>query len=138
MQSHQVLGELHVVVEPLLTEVARERLVLLGRVRVDDVDLQVLLELEALAAVLAQVIVERGVNITVMFLLLKEKKFTLQDEKSIYAQVYKQSQVFLSKAVPLGLGVAHSAADHGSTRDIPNDFIISRKLFNANVAEIST
>ena len=73
MQSHQVLGELHVVVEPLLTEVARERLVLLGRVRVDDVDLQVLLELEALAAVLAQVIVERGVNITVMFLLLKEK-----------------------------------------------------------------
>ena len=72
-QSDQVLGELHVVVESLLAEVARERLVLLGRVRVDDVDLEVLLELEALAAVLAQVVVERGVNVAMVLLLFKEK-----------------------------------------------------------------
>ena len=72
-QSDQVLGELHVVVESLLAEVARERLVLLGRVRVDDVDLEVLLELEALAAVLAQVVVERGVNVAMVLLLYKEK-----------------------------------------------------------------
>ena len=72
-QSDQVLCELHVVVESLLAEVARERLVLLGRVRVDDVDLEVLLELEALAAVLAQVVVERGVNVAMVLLLFKEK-----------------------------------------------------------------
>ena len=61
------------VVESLLAEVARERLVLLGRVRVDDVDLEVLLELEALAAVLAQVVIERGVNVAMVLLLFKEK-----------------------------------------------------------------
>ena len=72
-QSDQVLCELHVVVESLLAEVARERLVLLGRVRVDDVDLEVLLELEALAAVLAQVVVERGVNVAMVLLLFNEK-----------------------------------------------------------------
>jgi len=76
-----MLRQLHVVVESFLAEVARERLVLLGRVRVDDVDLEIFLKLEALAAVLAQVVVERRVNVTVVLLLLGNLKFSIMKEK---------------------------------------------------------
>jgi hypothetical protein len=76
-----MLRQLHVVVESFLAEVARERLVLLGRVRVDDVDLEIFLKLEALAAVLAQVVVERRVNVTVVLLLLGNLKFSITKEK---------------------------------------------------------
>jgi hypothetical protein len=38
-------------------------------VRIDDVDVQVLLHLEPLAAVLAQVVVEGGVHVPVVLLL---------------------------------------------------------------------
>jgi hypothetical protein len=76
-----MLRQLHVVVESFLAEVARERLVLLGRVRVDDVDLEIFLKLEALAAVLAQVVVERRVNVTVVLLLLGNLKFSILKEK---------------------------------------------------------
>ena len=64
-----MLSELHVIVEPFFAEVAGKGLVLLECVSVDDVDVEVLLHLETLAAVLAQVVVERRVNVAVMLLL---------------------------------------------------------------------
>ena len=61
------------IVEPFLTEVAGKGFVLLGSVRVDDVYVQVLLHLEPLATVLTQVVVERRVDVAVMFFLVKFK-----------------------------------------------------------------
>ena len=68
-----MLRELHVIVESFLTEVAGKGFVLLGSVRVDDVNVQVLLHLEPLATVLTQVVVERRVDVAVMFFLVKFK-----------------------------------------------------------------
>ena len=64
-----MLCQLHMIVEPLFAEVAREGFVLFLGVGVDDVDVEVLLHLKPFAAVLAQVVVKCCMDISVVLLL---------------------------------------------------------------------
>ena len=68
-----MLCQLHMIVESLFTEVTREGFVLFLGVGVDDVDVEVLLHLKPFAAVLAQVVVECGMHISVVLLLQRQR-----------------------------------------------------------------
>ena len=66
------------IIKAFFAQVTRKRLVLFGSVRVDDMDMEVFFQLEALAAVLAQMVVKGCMNVSMMFLLLKHTKMNEQ------------------------------------------------------------